>query len=157
GRRIVVKPPDPGRRQGNHAACPATDPGRRSRRGSAGAEQDGYRAKDHLHEDPMRILGIDRGGTSIKAVEVESSFGRYEIREEYEQAIEPTPDGSGAALALTKLIQGLPKPPDRIAVALPTGETTFRNLKLPTRDKKAIQSAVGFELDDELPFAVEDA
>ena len=31
-------------------------------------------------------------------------------------------------------------------------QVTFRNLHLPTRDKKAIQAGVGFELDDELPF-----
>ncbi|HUP57292.1 MAG TPA: type II secretion system protein GspL [Bdellovibrionota bacterium] len=105
----------------------------------------------------MRILGIDRGSTSFKAVEVESSFGRYEIREYYEQRVEETPDGSGAQLALARLIQGLPKAPDRIAIALPTGQTTFRNLKLPTKDRKAIQAAIGFELDDELPFNIEDA
>src|SRR5579885_1619472 len=105
----------------------------------------------------MRILGIDLGSTSVKAVEVESSFGRYEIREYYEQKIEQNPDGTGAQLALAKLVQGLPKQPDRFAAALRTGQTTFRNLRLPTKDKKAIQSAIGFELDDELPFAMDDA
>src|SRR4051812_42415285 len=105
----------------------------------------------------MRILGIDLGSTSVKAVEVESSFGRYEIREYYEQKVEQNPDGTGAQLALARLVHGLPKQPDRFAAALKTGQTTFRNLKLPTRDRKAIQSAIGFELDDELPFAIEDA
>jgi type IV pilus assembly protein PilM len=105
----------------------------------------------------MRVIGIDLGSTSVKAVELESSFGRYEIREYYEQRIEQNPDGTGPQIALAKLVQGLPKLPDRFVTALKTGQTTFRNLKLPTRDRKAIQAAVGFELDDELPFAIEDA
>src|SRR4051812_9579930 len=102
----------------------------------------------------MRILGIDPGVTSIKAVELDSSFGRYEIRDYYEAPVEP---GTSPLLALAGLIQGLPKAPDRIAVALPTSQVTFRNLKLPTRDRKAIQAGVGFELDDELPFGLEKA
>ncbi|MCM2278703.1 MAG: pilus assembly protein PilM [Oligoflexia bacterium] len=100
----------------------------------------------------MRILGIDLGSTSVKAVEIDSAFGRYEIRDYYEVKLEPemTP-----AMALTRLMDGLPKAPDRIAVALPTRHLTFRNLKLPTRDRKAIQSSVGFELEDELPFPID--
>jgi general secretion pathway protein L len=42
-------------------------------------------------------------------------------------------------------------------MALRTRQVTFRNLQLPTRDKKAIQAGVGFELDDELPFSIENA
>jgi type IV pilus assembly protein PilM len=104
----------------------------------------------------MRILGIDIGTTSIKAVELDSAFGRYEIHEYHEHPIEQT-DGNGAQAALAKLVATLPKSPDKIAVALRTKEVTFRNLELPTRDKKAIQAAIGFELDDDLPFAFEQA
>lgn len=102
----------------------------------------------------MRILGIDLGSSSVKAVELDSAFGRYEIHEYHEQPIEPGVDPFQAA---RQLIQGLPKAPDRIAVALRTSQVTFRNLQLPTRDKKAIQASVGFELDDDLPFAIEQA
>ena len=42
-------------------------------------------------------------------------------------------------------------------MSLKTRQVTFRNLQLPTRDKKAIQSGVGFELEDELPFSIENA
>lgn len=102
----------------------------------------------------MRILGIDIGRTSVKAVELDSAFGRYEIREYYDQKIDPE---SSPASALRALMQGLPKAPDRIAVSMRPSLTTFRNLQLPTRDKKAIQSSVGFELDDDLPFPIEEA
>jgi general secretion pathway protein L len=102
----------------------------------------------------MRILGIDLGSTSIKAVEIDSAFGRFEIHDYHEHRIE---EGEAPALAINRLLQALPKIPDRIAVALPTRQLTFRNLRLPTRDRKAIQASVGFELDDELPFPLHKA
>lgn len=100
----------------------------------------------------MRILGIDLGSTSIKAVEVDSAFGRYEIHDYHEQKLEHDTE---PMQALARLMKGLPKAPDRIAVALKTSQLTFRSLQLPTRDKKAILAGVGFELDDDLPFPLE--
>jgi type IV pilus assembly protein PilM len=102
----------------------------------------------------MRILGIDVGTASIKAVEFDSAFGRYEIHDYYEHAVEPDAD---MVLALGRLMQSLPKQPDRVAIALKSGQVTFRNLKLPTRDRKSILAGVGFELDDDLPFPIENA
>ena len=100
----------------------------------------------------MRILGIDFGSSSIKAVEVDSAFGRYEIHDYHE--FELTPESS-AERALQQWIQKLPKLPDRIIVHIPSSQYTFRNLHFPTRDKKVIQSSLNFELDDELPFPLE--
>lgn len=102
----------------------------------------------------MRILGIDLGSSSIKAVEIDSAFGRYEINDYYEH---PVIAGTDPSTALARMVQGLPKAPDRVAVAMPTSLATFRNLRLPTRDRKSIQSGVSFELDDELPFPLEKA
>ncbi|MGK5087691.1 pilus assembly protein PilM [Bdellovibrionota bacterium FG-2] len=102
----------------------------------------------------MRILGLDLGHSSIKAVELESTFGRFEIRDYYEQAITP---GEDAAQALARLMGTLPKAPDRLIMGLQGGKVTFRNLQLPTRDKKAIQATIGFELEDEIPFPMEQA
>ncbi|MBI3534989.1 MAG: pilus assembly protein PilM [Deltaproteobacteria bacterium] len=100
----------------------------------------------------MKILGIDIGNASVKAVEIESAFRRWEIHEYYEEKIET---GSDPFLATRKLIERLPMLPDRVAVALKTSCVTFRNLQLPTRDRKAIRSGVGFELEDDLPFELE--
>ncbi len=102
----------------------------------------------------MRLLGIDLGSSSVKAVELDSAFGRFEIHEYHEHPIEP---GTDRSQALSALMASLSKTPDRIAVTLRTGQLTFRNLQLPTRDKKAIHAGVGFELDDELPFSIDDA
>jgi type IV pilus assembly protein PilM len=103
----------------------------------------------------MRILGLDPGSKIVKAVEIDSAFGRVEIHEFHEEPVnegEETPDA-----ALARLISRLRRRPDRIASLLPTGVTTFRNLKLPTRDRKAIQQSVTFELEDELPFEISGA
>ncbi len=102
----------------------------------------------------MRILGLDVGSTSVKAVELDSAFGRFEVHEYHEAKIAP---GQSPLEVTRDLLAGLPKAPDRIAVAVRTSRITFRTLQLPTRDKKAIQAGVGFELDDDLPFALEDA
>src|SRR5690348_15120479 len=102
----------------------------------------------------MRILGIDIGTTSVKAVEIDSAFGRYEIHEYHENPIQP---GSSPLETARNLVATLVKKPDRIAAALKSGQVTFRDLQLPTRDKKAIQSTVGFELEDDLPFELDQA
>jgi type IV pilus assembly protein PilM len=100
----------------------------------------------------MRILGIDFGATAVRAVEIDSAFVGFEIKEYHEAPIAPGQDRHEVAAAL---VASLPKKPDRIATALPTRATTFRNLRPPTRDKKAISAAVEFELEDELPFATD--
>jgi type IV pilus assembly protein PilM len=100
----------------------------------------------------MRILGVDIGSSQIKLIEIDASFGRYEIHEYHEAKLTP---GGNPFEVLTPLILGLPKKPDRIAFSLRSSQTTFRNFVFPTKDKKAITSSVGFELEDEIPFGLE--
>lgn len=102
----------------------------------------------------MRILGIDLGSTSIKLVEVDSAFGRYEIHDYHEI---PITTDTLALEALSQFIKQLPKKPDRMISCLKTRQTTLRNLILPTKDRKSIQSAVGFELEDEIPVSLENS
>ncbi|MEK6706571.1 MAG: pilus assembly protein PilM [Bdellovibrionota bacterium] len=102
----------------------------------------------------MRILGVDIGTTSVKGVEIDSAFGRFEIRDYHEFRIGL---GEEPKQALSNLMQSLSRKPDRIAMAMPCRTTTFRNLTVPTRNKKAIQAAINFELDDELPFPIDES
>ncbi len=97
----------------------------------------------------MRILGLDIGSTSVKAVEVDSAFGRFQVHEYHEILVPPSASPIEVA---GQLIRSLPKAPDKVVTPLKSSRITFRNLKLPTRDKKAIQSAIQFELEDDLPF-----
>ena len=102
----------------------------------------------------MKILGIDIGSKSIKAVELDSAFGRYEIRDYHEIPLEP---GEEPAAGLSRLMHTLPRRPDRVITAVKTGVVTFRNLDLPAKNKKALQAAIGFELEDDLPFPIDQA
>jgi general secretion pathway protein L len=101
----------------------------------------------------MRIVGIDWGTSSIKAVEIDSAFGRYEIHDYREIEVAP---GTEPAAAAAQLVSSLSQKPHRMIVAMPSSQITTRNLHLPTRDRKAIQSGVLFQLEDELPFSIED-
>ncbi|MBC7385216.1 MAG: hypothetical protein H7301_03515, partial [Cryobacterium sp.] len=102
----------------------------------------------------MRILGLDIGSTSVKAVEVDTAFGRFEIHEYHEVRVNPGESAIGVAGGL---VRSLPKSPDRVIVPLRANRVTLRNLKLPTRDKKAIAASVNFEMEDDLPFEADQA
>jgi len=101
----------------------------------------------------MRIVGIDWGTSSIKAVEIDSAFGRYDIHDYRE--VEITPE-LPAAEAARRLVESFSQTPHRVVVSMKSSLVTTRNLHLPTRDKKAIQSGVPFQLEEELPFAIDD-
>lgn len=102
----------------------------------------------------MRILGLDIGSSSIKAVELDSAFRRLQVLDYFEEKLE---EGASQADGVFRLLSGLARRPDRVAVAMPNRQVTFRNLKLPTKDRKAIQTSLAFELEDELPFPLDAA
>lgn len=97
----------------------------------------------------MRVVGMDVGSANIRVVEIDTAFGRYEIHDHHERALEP---GVDPVHAVRELLAGLARKPDRLVLALPSRLSTFRSLSLPTRDRKAIAAGVAFELEDELPF-----
>src|SRR5690606_34092148 len=67
------------------------------------------------------------------------------------------PSSSSVEAGIAQLLKSLPKSPDKVVVSLRSGQNTFRNLNLPTRDKKAIQAGVNFELEDDLPFPTDES
>ncbi len=97
----------------------------------------------------MRILGIDLGTFSLKAVILEPVFGNLQIKEYYEYNFQQF--GSLENIMI-HLCGRFSSPPNRVVVALPSSVTTLRNFQFPTRNKKAIHASIGFELEDELPF-----
>ncbi len=101
----------------------------------------------------MRVLGLDISKDAVTCVEIESAFGRFEIRETHEAPV-AGPDSDPVAVA-ARLIASLPGKPGRVITAAPMELGTFRNIQLATRDKKAIRSALQFELEDDLPFESE--
>lgn len=104
----------------------------------------------------MKILSLDIGTQSIKALEVDTVFGKYEIQDHIELPIDAE-TGRTAQVVLQEFMSARPRRADRIIVAMPTSRVTFRNLVIPSRDRKTIQSAVRFELEDDLPFDLDQA
>jgi Tfp pilus assembly PilM family ATPase len=101
----------------------------------------------------MRVFGLDISKDAVACVEVETAFGRFEIRNTYESP-RPQPGGVEADPHVTasNLLRSIPGKPGRVITCSPVEIGTFRNLQLATRDKKAIRAALAFELEDDLPF-----
>jgi len=90
----------------------------------------------------MRVLGLDistAASGSVTCLEMDTAFGRFEIRDMHEGQLE-------------LVLDSLQKRPDRVITAVPVEISTFRNLQIATKDKKAIRAALEFELEDDLPF-----
>jgi type IV pilus assembly protein PilM len=100
----------------------------------------------------MRILGLDIGSSSVKAIELNAGFGRFDVLEYHEYVV---PSETPPLQVARDLVMSLKKRPDKIVTNLKSNRVTIRNIKLPTRDKKAIQSSIQFELEDDLPFESE--
>ena len=105
----------------------------------------------------MRVLGLDVSKDAIACVEIETAFGRFEIRETHELPFSPDTDFSNfnPMVAATELLKRVQSQRYRMVSSIPVELSTFRNLQIATRDKKAIKAALEFELEDDLPFESE--
>ncbi|MBS1958681.1 MAG: pilus assembly protein PilM [Bdellovibrionales bacterium] len=97
----------------------------------------------------MRVLGLDIQPNAVACVEMDTAFGRFEVRDTHEMKLEEGMDPIGAA---SQLLLSLPKRGDRLITTVPVSVSTFRNLQIASKDKKAIRQALEFELEDDLPF-----
>ena len=101
----------------------------------------------------MRVLGLDISSRAVACVEMDMAFGRFEIRDTHELAVRP--EIMNATATAQHLLQSLSRQPEKTVVSVPVEISTFRNLQMATKDKKAIRSALEFELEDDLPFEKE--
>jgi Tfp pilus assembly PilM family ATPase len=129
----------------------------------------------------MKILALDIGSYSVKAVELDATFGRVELGDyTIERIVETELAGVAAATepqaeteeaakaparqlltpgqlaAVRRLIDARPIRYDRFVVNFPRAWVTTRLFHFPTKDRKAIQNSLTFELDDDIPFALSD-
>jgi len=107
----------------------------------------------------MRILGIDFGTWSIKAVEMESRWRRLEVLDFHEvkmplQLSEPVPMYQAA---LQQLLASLPSHPDKIVTSLPADKVALRFLRIPIGNRKKVEQMYQFELEDNIPFKLEES
>ncbi|TNF24382.1 MAG: hypothetical protein EP329_25010 [Deltaproteobacteria bacterium] len=101
----------------------------------------------------QRIIGLDVGTWSVKAVVLESSLRRSTLVDYREHHI-PS-DANGGVLegeveaSIAATLRGLDR--DAITAALPGTNVLMRELELPFADDKRIQSVLGFQLESVLP------
>lgn len=107
----------------------------------------------------MRILGIEFGSWSVKAVEMESRFRRFDILDLHEVRLPLTVVDPTAIYkrAVEELMARLPSHPEKIVTSLLPAQTSVRVLQLPVRQIKKAEQMFRYELEDTIPFKLEDA
>ncbi|HSD09871.1 MAG TPA: type II secretion system protein GspL [Candidatus Binatia bacterium] len=103
---------------------------------------------------PNRILALDPHGAQLAAVIVETSFRSYQIVGYYSEPRDPSvPLGA----QLRTFVSRYSMAADTVLSALPGDAAVYRFLELPFRDWRKLQQTVPFELESQVPFAVDDA
>ncbi|NQW44144.1 MAG: pilus assembly protein PilM, partial [Deltaproteobacteria bacterium] len=106
----------------------------------------------------MRILALELGSWSVKGVEFESGFRRFEILDLHEVRL-PLRLSDPVELykqAITDLFAKLPSNPDKVVLSLPASNISLRFLTIPVKQRKKAEQMYRFELEDSLPFKLDD-
>lgn len=106
----------------------------------------------------MRILGIEFGAWSLKAVEMESRFRRLDLLELHEIRL-PLEIGDPVSIykqAVERLMARLPAHPEKTVTSLPPAQTALRFIQLPVKSRKKVEQMFRFELEDNIPFNLDD-
>ncbi|RZB30259.1 MAG: hypothetical protein SRB1_02539 [Desulfobacteraceae bacterium Eth-SRB1] len=97
---------------------------------------------------PEKILGLDIGKSSIKAVRVTAGLRGYEVADLNLVNIDKE---GGTKEALKKLFESGIFTDSICITALPSKDFFFRNIKLPFNDKKKISQTIAYELEPLIP------
>lgn len=107
----------------------------------------------------QKIIGLDIGSYSIKAVEIINTLKSYEIANFYE-AIIPVGDDMDPDIVVPECMQQLFRDnaldADRILTAMPGQYISSRVLPFNFSDPRKIQSAIFSEVEDVVPFDLDD-
>jgi len=101
-----------------------------------------------------RILGLDLGTHSVKAVELRLSFRDLEVVQMRTLPLQPGTEEPLAELHDFLVQHDLPL--DGTVVALPGDRVSTRRLQFPFRDQKRLTAAVPFELEGLVPFELDE-
>ncbi len=108
---------------------------------------------------PQTILGIDIGSYSIKIAQIQRSFKSFELVKFFERQIKYsellTPEEATTA-ALIGIIEDNALTWDQAIVGLPGQFVSSRLISLPFGNKKKIDQTVEFELENYIPFELND-
>ena len=102
---------------------------------------------------PQKILGLDISSDSVAAVQVRGGARGYHVTACAHVMIE---EAGGLGEALKALLEQLSPEADTCISSIPGEHVSYRNLRMPFRDKKKIRQTFVFELETMVPFPVED-
>ncbi len=108
---------------------------------------------------PKKIIGLDIGSYSIKAARLESSFSGFELEAFYEKPL-PRESGPPSEEVITSTLRELVSEGEMdgytFITSLPGNQISTRIISLPFTEEKKIDQVVGFEVEGDLPFALEE-
>jgi general secretion pathway protein L len=101
---------------------------------------------------PEKILGLDIGESSVKAVQVTAGLKGYHI---VNTAVIDIAGAGGAEEAVTRLFEDESFKSGVCIISLPVKNLYFRNMRLPFKDKKKIGQTLSYELEPHIPYPVD--
>ncbi len=101
-----------------------------------------------------RILGLDIGSHSVKAVEFRQTLRDLEVVQL--QRLPLVDPGPTLAVELRDFLQMHDFPSDHVVVALSGDRISTRRLSFPFRDRKKIAPAVPFEVESQVPYDLDE-
>lgn len=102
---------------------------------------------------PQTILGLDISSDAVSAVRVTEKPGGYHITACGHVMIE---EAGGLDQALKRLVEEVGPEADICISSIPGEYVSYRNIRMPFRDKKKVGQTILYELETMVPFPVED-
>jgi general secretion pathway protein L len=104
---------------------------------------------------PEKIVGLDIGGKTVKAVLVTRMFGSgYRVTG---AELIDIPDAGGVPEALKRIFENDAFKHAACVTSIPAKNVSFRTITLPFRDKKKIKQTITFELEPLIHYPIDDA
>lgn len=100
---------------------------------------------------PQRILSLEIGEAELKAAVLQTSFRDYKVAGFFRE-----PLNGSASEQVKQFIAAHTEPGDTIVSALPGDRVTWRTIFLPFRDQKKLSQTVPFELENSVPFGLDE-
>jgi general secretion pathway protein L len=108
-----------------------------------------------------RIIGLDLGTYSVKAVALTTSLRGYQIAGFWEQRLPPAAAAAEGreqiqAEAAKALMQGAGIHADTVVCGVPGAQALTRVLQLPFTDRRKIEAVVPFEVEEQIPYNLDE-
>jgi len=100
---------------------------------------------------PQRILSLEIGDADLRAAVVQTSFRDYKVEGFFHEALSGDPEAQ-----LKSFLAAHGQAGDTVLSVLPGDRVTWRTFFLPFRDQKKLAQTVPFELENSVPFGLDE-